>query len=326
MEAVVWIFAIIGLGMLAGFFLRFRRPLLVCCDKVSVVAVCGLLFLLGAGLGNNDALFARLSTIGYSAALITFAACAGSVLFILLPQRAFATRVASRISEEGRKKKKESSPEIPDAQGHDTGSLAPVLASARILACFVAGMIVARLDGLPEFFYSPNLVEYALWLLVFAVGVSLGAEFKAFSIMREMPWLLLGIPLCTILGSLAGGAAAALVLPDISVRQAMTVASGLGYYSLSSLLVEQAGHSHLAAVALLSNIFRELSGIVFAPFLARKAGVLATVAVAGAPAMDTCLPGIARYSGERAAIAAVFSGMVLTLAVPFLVTFLLHVN
>ena len=322
MEAVFWIFVIIAAGMLAGFFLRLYRRVLLFCDRLSGVAVCGLLFLLGAGLGNNDMLFARLSSIGYSAIIITFAACAGSALCILLPQRAFVQKTASKMAEAGRKKKAAT---VPQTNIIDANALAPMFATARILACFVAGMVFARWHLLPEFLYASTLVEFALWLLVFVVGISLGAEFKAFSIMREMPWLLLGIPLLTIAGSLAGGAMAALVLPDFSVKEATIVASGLGYYSLSSLLVEQAGHSQLAAVALLSNIFRELSGIVFAPFLARKVGVLATAAVAGSPALDTCLPGIARYSGERAAIAAVFSGMVLTLAVPFLVTFLLYI-
>ena len=43
------------------------------------------------------------------------------------------------------------------------------------------------------------------------------------------------------------------------------------------------------------------------------------VMAGGAAAMDTCLPVIARYSGERCAILAVFSGMCLTLLVPLIV-------
>ena len=53
--------------------------------------------------------------------------------------------------------------------------------------------------------------------------------------------------------------------------------------------------------------------------MVRTAGRLAPVMAGGAAAMDTCLPVIARYSGERCAILAVFSGMCLTLLVPLIV-------
>jgi uncharacterized membrane protein YbjE (DUF340 family) len=76
----------------------------------------------------------------------------------------------------------------------------------------------------------------------------------------------------------------------------------------------------LASTALLSNILREIMAILGAPLLARHCGGLSTVGAAGATAMDTTLPVIARFSGEHAAVIAVFSGMTLTMLVPFLVT------
>jgi uncharacterized membrane protein YbjE (DUF340 family) len=39
--------------------------------------------------------------------------------------------------------------------------------------------------------------------------------------------------------------------------------------------------------------------------------------------MDTTLPVISRFSGKEYAIIAVFSGIVLTILVPFMVTFIL---
>jgi uncharacterized membrane protein YbjE (DUF340 family) len=52
-------------------------------------------------------------------------------------------------------------------------------------------------------------------------------------------------------------------------------------------------------------------------------GKLAGISSGGATSMDTTLPVITRFSGKEWSIISVFSGIVLTLLVPFLVTFIL---
>jgi uncharacterized membrane protein YbjE (DUF340 family) len=52
-------------------------------------------------------------------------------------------------------------------------------------------------------------------------------------------------------------------------------------------------------------------------------GKLGPVVAGGATAMDTTLPIITRSSGNEYGIIAVFSGVVLTVLVPFIVTFIL---
>ena len=165
---------------------------------------------------------------------------------------------------------------------------------------------------------------YALYLLVFAVGVGLGADLRAFRIVRDLHVKILAVPALIIAGSALGALAASLMLPDFGARDSLCVGLGLGYYSLSSILIENAGNSSLASVALLANILREVMAILAAPLLARYCGGITTVAASGATAMDTTLPVIARFAGERCAVIAVFSGMTLTLLVPVLVTAALH--
>ena len=300
MSAILCIIIFLALGMGLGFVLRRRPALLRAADRVASLAVFALLFVLGAGLGGNAELFARLPILGGTALCITLFSCAGSILFLRLLQHSF---------DPGPRK----SP-VAGASGPS-----PLWGTLRILACFIVGLILARLALLPDFIFHDGLVVYALWLLVFCVGVSLGAELKAFAVVREMHVKILAVPLLIVLGTMVGALAASLVLPGLTPRDALAVGCGFGYYSLSSLLIENMGYPTLAAVALLSNIFRELLGILGAPVIARFCGSLGPVAASGATAMDTGLPVIARYSGERAAIAAVFSGMSLTILVPFLV-------
>ena len=75
------------------------------------------------------------------------------------------------------------------------------------------------------------------------------------------------------------------------------------------------------AMALLSNIFRELIALIFTPFLAKKLGPYAAVAAAGATSMDVCLPGITRSCGPEIIPATLISGVLTDFSVPFLVSF-----
>ena len=56
----------------------------------------------------------------------------------------------------------------------------------------------------------------------------------------------LALPLAA---GLLTGLAASLLLPDFSVHEALCVGAGFGYYSLSSILIENSGNSSLASVA-----------------------------------------------------------------------------
>lgn len=300
MSDILIIAGLLIAGMGLGYALRGRPVFLRGADRLASLAVFLLLFVLGAGLGHNAELFARLPVLGGTALCIALCSCAGSILFLRLLQRTFDPVPRT----------------VPTAKGSGPS---PLWGTLRILACFAAGVTLARLDLLPVFLFRSGLAGYALWLLVFCVGIGLGAELKAFAVVREMHVKILAVPLLIVLGTLAGSLAASFLL-GMSPREALAVGSGFGYYSLSSLLIENMGHPSLAAVALLSNICRELIGILGAPLAGRFCGTLAPVAAAGATAMDTGLPVIARFSGERAAIAAVFSGMTLTVMVPFLVT------
>jgi uncharacterized membrane protein YbjE (DUF340 family) len=81
----------------------------------------------------------------------------------------------------------------------------------------------------------------------------------------------------------------------------------------------------LGTIALLANVIRELLTLIFAPFLMKAFGKLAPVVSGGATAMDTTLPIITRVSGNEYGMMALFSGVVLTILVPFLVTLILSI-
>lgn len=194
-----------------------------------------------------------------------------------------------------------------------------------IFAFFVTGVLAGLSGKLPAGFDWDNWGNLALYLLMFLAGVSIGSDRNSWKVLATHNYKIIWVPVTIIVGTLAGSALVALILPSLTLRESLAVGSGFGYYSLSSVFITQL-HSHaLGVVALLSNIFREVATLLMTPLLVSHFGRLAGIASGGATAMDTTLPVINRYSGKEYAIISVFSGIVLTILVPFLVTFILTV-
>lgn len=193
-----------------------------------------------------------------------------------------------------------------------------------ILGFFVAGLLLGKFDVIPRFFIDNDISEYALYLLMFLVGVGIGMDKSALDIIKKVNVKIVLVPLLVVVGSLSGAFAAAAFMPQISFQEAMAVGAGFGYYSLSSIFITKLSGEMLGTVALLSNILRELFTLLSSPLLAKYFGKIAPIASGGATSMDTTLPIIVHSSGKQYAMISVFSGVVLTIIVPFLVTFILQ--
>jgi uncharacterized membrane protein YbjE (DUF340 family) len=256
--------------------------------------------------------------LGGKALVIALGSVAGSIICVRwignIPALRFPVAPPDRPAESERSGRR------PPGNVKADNAPSPLWNTARIIVFFASGVLGARMGLLPRQLCGGDFALYAIWILVLAVGVSLGGELRAFRIVRQIHVKILVVPAAIVAGTFLGAAAVSRLFPDMLLRDALAVGAGFGYYSLSSLLIEQFGNSPLAAIALLANILRELMGLLGAPFLARVLGPLAPVAAAGATSMDTCLPVIARHTGPLYAIIAVFSGMVLTLLVPLFVT------
>ena len=190
------------------------------------------------------------------------------------------------------------------------------------LLFFGAGVGLGQLNLLPADFVARDAPDWALWalyLMLFAIGMGMGFDIRSWRVLAELKARILLVPLVVLAGTFAGGLAAWLLLDGMSLRDVLAVSSGLGYYSLSSVILTRLADPSLGAVALLSNMVRELFTLLLTPLCVRLGGKLGPLAASGA-ASDTCLPMIVRYSGERCAILALFSGMVLTMLVPLLIT------
>ncbi|MDX1686683.1 MAG: lysine exporter LysO family protein [Candidatus Promineifilaceae bacterium] len=196
--------------------------------------------------------------------------------------------------------------------------------SALLLLLFLAGVLAGSRGWLPaDLPLVEDLAFYTLLLLLFFVGIGVGGDADTWRVVRQANVKIILVPAAVVVGTLAGAAAFSLLLPTVNVRESLAVGAGFGYYSLSSIVITELHGQQLGVVALLANVLRELMTLWLAPLFVRRLGRLAPIAAGGATAMDTTLPVISRFAGRDYAAVAVFSGVVLTILVPLLITLLL---
>lgn len=168
-----------------------------------------------------------------------------------------------------------------------------------------------------------NVLMAALAFMVFVAGIEIGGNRH---IIKKI-WhprgiaLLIAIPSAVTLGSLLGGGMAGF-LAGMGVRDAVLVSAGLGWYSLSSVVISTMYSVEVGTVAFLANAMRETLSFVLIPLVARRNKVM-SVGIGGASTMDSTLPVIIKYTDLHTGILGFVNGLVLTLIVPFLLNFLL---
>lgn len=190
-----------------------------------------------------------------------------------------------------------------------------------IVAFFIAGLLLARWGWIPSSLSEGDVSIWALYALMFLVGISIGSDTQALKAIRGQHWKILWVPVATWAGTLAGTALASLLLPSRNLADCLAVGSGFGYYSLSSIFITEYRGAEFGTIALAANIIREIITLLGAPLLVCWFGKLAPICAGGATTMDTTLPVITRFSGKEFVVVSIFHGFIVDFSVPFLVTF-----
>lgn len=283
---------------------------------VTNVSIYLLIFLLGAQTGGNEEVLANISSIGLNALLLATAGTLGSATAGWLLYRSgkgmSGKEAGPKLKEDGERKTR-----------IDSGTVITIAALAIGLAAGKSGIAAAITD------MDFDLAMCVLYVLLISVGLGTGLRPGLKEMIKSIRPSILLLPICSIIFTLAFCAVASLAVRDWSLWDCLAVGSGMGYYSLSSVLIaslKEAGMgvtlaTALGAMALLTNIFRELMTLVLTPLMARHMGPYAPVAAAGATAMDVCLPGILKSCGPDIIPAALVSGVLSDFSVPFLVSF-----
>jgi uncharacterized membrane protein YbjE (DUF340 family) len=192
-----------------------------------------------------------------------------------------------------------------------------------ILFFFIAGLFFGLYAFLPESLSGDEMTVYVLYLLLFLVGIGVGANKNTWILLKSVNIRIFFIPVSVIAGTFLGTFVYSLLDNSLTLRECWAVGAGFGYYSLSSVLIKEIAGGSLGVIALISNIIREILTLLLTPLITRYFGKYGPISAGGATSMDTTLPIITRYIGTDYAAISVFSGLVLTLLVPFIVPLIL---
>lgn len=162
------------------------------------------------------------------------------------------------------------------------------------------------------------IAEYTLSLLMLSVGISVGANKLIFRKLRENNLKLLFIPFGIIAGSVLGGYVAGLIF-GMPGNVSMAVASGMGWYSLSGVMLTDLAGAEIGTITFLANVFREIISFLIIPWIAVHLNQYTAIAPAGATSEDTTLPLIMKCTNEEVAVVSVLNGIICSIAVPFLI-------
>ncbi|WP_422487217.1 lysine exporter LysO family protein [Gudongella sp. DL1XJH-153] len=195
--------------------------------------------------------------------------------------------------------------------------------TGKILGSVVAGVVLGYFL-LPVWVldYTDLIIDIGLMLLLFFVGIDIGINRFVFGRIRNMGLRIVLIPVMIIGGSILGSALAGLIL-GMPFNEAGAVGAGLGWYTLSSILMANYSNE-LSTLAFLANVVREMLAFIIIPIVAKKLGFFSAIGPAGATAMDTGLPIISRATDSETAIVAFISGAICTFSVPILVPLILN--
>lgn len=166
----------------------------------------------------------------------------------------------------------------------------------------------------------------ALDVMIFIAGIEIGSNRGILKRICNLhsALLALAIPLAVACGSICG----ALLLGHIAGLNAydsLLVGGGLGWYSFSSVVISAMYSTEIGTVAFLANMMREISGFFLIPLLVRVHKFLA-LAPSGAATMDSGLPVVIKYTNLHVGMYSFINGLVLTLIVPVLISWLLSLK
>ncbi len=196
-----------------------------------------------------------------------------------------------------------------------------------IFVCFILGCLNGVYSNIDIDIHGITII--ILYSLMLLIGISLGSNRELAEIKSQLSFKMLIVPFSTVIGTFIFSALAGLILSQWSVFDCMAVGSGFAYYSLSSVLITQLKEpslgvqlaTELGTIALLANIFREMTALLGAPFIYRIFGKYAPISAAGVTSTDILLPSIVRYSGKEVIPIAVLHGLLINVSVPFFVSF-----
>ena len=307
------IILIMGLGMIVGKWV-FPEKIKKWNEKAQLACTLMIIFSMGIMLGEKENFLKDLPRLGIRSFIFFAVPTVLSIIVVYFLTKHFMDHPGGRHSGEAEPVTGEEKEE--GRKGEKRFGMVKLALAA--LAAGIAMGAAGLWKGLTGLITSNT--ERILYCLMFSVGISVGLQEGIFNRIRRYHIRILIIPLGTIAASALGGVICA-IMTGYPLNQSVSIASGLGWYSLSGAMLSELGGAELGSIAFLSNLLREIFSFFLIPFLALKLNYFACIASAGATSEDTTLPMMIKYTDGEAVVLSVLNGIICSAAVPVLISF-----
>lgn len=348
MSVLLLYLGITVVGYFLGAFLKKKDISLKGISVSQTVAIVILVFVMGSKIGADKEIVSSLDTIGLISVVITLFAMVGSVAAVFAARKILGfdregmlngrKKTAYDMSAESGKENdivgtagkiagkdlKNGNSESEGSKNADGKDKADYSMTVFIVGAVVAGIIAGRFF-LPDGFLgiADTLIVIGLCLLLFFVGLDIGTAGTIAENFKQAGWRVFVFPFMIIIGTLVGAVVSSLFLP-VGIKEALCVGSGMGWYSLAPVMLTDYSVK-VSAISFTHNVMRELFGILLIPFAAKKIGYIEAFSLPGSPCMDVCLPIIEKATKADIAVYSFISGVILSVAVPVLVSFFMGI-
>ena len=290
--------------------------------KAQTIAIVLLVLTMGMRMGCNEEVISNLNMIGVYALCFTVVNMTFSVIAIFLLRKAMKIDRYGYFAGETA----EAAIEAPTAEAESKGGkfsdykMSLMIVITVSIGLFSGYAFVDKVFDDPQTFIdmAGNGIRVGLSLLLFLIGFDMGLEGTFIRDFKDAGAKVIVFPLTVAVGTLAGAFVCSFIVP-VSIREALAIGAGFGWYSFAPVVILENGFVMASAISFMHNILRAMTAMLFIPIVAKKVGYLETLGLPASCALDICLPIVTKSTRSGIAIYSFISGLTLSILVPILV-------
>lgn len=318
MKIAVLYLGFAGLGYFIGSKLRPVKDKFKFLGTLLTYVVLSLITCMGYKIGSNQSVINDIMTIGINSVLLAVIPMIFTIVGLSITRKLMGyNKIGELIPKEERYQKVKA--EEKEKQDGPLLSKNTIMYMCGVIFGFIFGYVMVIKAGIIDFDMGYKVVgtyiTYALYCMVFLVGVDLGFDGTAPKIIKEAGLKSLIFPIVVGIATLIGIFACTIFM-GYNTHESFMIGCTFCWYSLAPNIIIDGGYVAAGAVAFLANFLRVILSLITIPAIAKKVGYVETCGLAVAASMDVCIATIEHNTNKTTAILAFIVGAFYTIFIP----------